>query len=209
MPTSSERTALYRLYDAEGRLLYIGIAVKPEQRWIQHAAEKDWWPEVARRDTYWCDSRAEALVREVDAIVTEQPIYNVHHNGTRRGIPANRHTRYRQMVDSIKAGVADGRYRPGEKLPSEKYLIEEYSFSLTTIRKALDTLRHEGVIASSQGAGVWVRLPEDRSIEVPIGRPKEAAEVLRRAISAQDLDELLTQLTQPGPDVDIGEVEPS
>lgn len=205
--TTPERTALYRLYDAEGRLLYIGIAGKPEWRWIKHAAEKSWWAEVARRDTVWFSSRKEALAREAEAIVSEEPVYNVQHNGKRRRVVSNRHTRYRQMVDSIKAGVADGRYRPGEKLPSEKYLIEEYGFSLTTVRKALDTLRHEGVIASSQGLGVWVRLPADRSIEVPIGRPKEAAEVLRRTLSAEGLRDLVDQLTHVDIDSQVTEAD--
>ena len=37
---SLDRTALYRLSDADGVLLYIGIARNPERRFAQHAAEK-------------------------------------------------------------------------------------------------------------------------------------------------------------------------
>lgn len=35
LPTQ-ERTALYRLYDAGDRLLYIGISNNPEARWARH-----------------------------------------------------------------------------------------------------------------------------------------------------------------------------
>jgi predicted GIY-YIG superfamily endonuclease len=37
MVDPTERTALYRLRDADGRLLYIGIAKDPERRWKHHS----------------------------------------------------------------------------------------------------------------------------------------------------------------------------
>jgi predicted GIY-YIG superfamily endonuclease len=78
----SIRTALYRLRNASGELLYVGISAKPPQRWGQHAAEKEWWPEVAGLSLEWFDSRAEALAMEAHAIRTERPIHNVQHNSS-------------------------------------------------------------------------------------------------------------------------------
>jgi prevent-host-death family protein len=69
-------TALYRLYDEGGRLLYIGISYQPEVRFEQHGEQKSWWPEVARRDLQWFADRPTAATAETLAIQTEDPEYN-------------------------------------------------------------------------------------------------------------------------------------
>lgn len=73
----SRRTALYRLFDAEGRLLYVGIAFNPEARWRDHATEKPWWGNVIERRVEWHETRTGALKAEVAAIKAEAPAYNV------------------------------------------------------------------------------------------------------------------------------------
>ncbi|MFF9309952.1 GIY-YIG nuclease family protein [Streptomyces sp. NPDC014748] len=80
------RTALYRLFDKAGALLYIGISVSPEQRWVQHSDDKPWWSEVARIEFDWHATRAEALRREAEAIRAEKPRHNIHHNGRRAAV---------------------------------------------------------------------------------------------------------------------------
>lgn len=71
-----KRTALYRLYSETGTLLYIGISYDPEARFEQHAASKDWWPCVARRELRWFDDRPTAEAAEAEAIRAEDPEYN-------------------------------------------------------------------------------------------------------------------------------------
>ncbi|MDX2527998.1 GIY-YIG nuclease family protein [Streptomyces europaeiscabiei] len=71
------RTALYRLFDAQGRLLYVGIAFNPRARWRGHCSTKSWWQHVDRREVEWHDSRSEALTAEAAAIVEERPLYNI------------------------------------------------------------------------------------------------------------------------------------
>lgn len=71
------RTALYRLSDSEGRLLYVGIAFEPKVRWASHASEKAWWPDVAERTVEWHESRTAAAAAEIVAIREEKPLYNV------------------------------------------------------------------------------------------------------------------------------------
>jgi predicted GIY-YIG superfamily endonuclease len=72
-----EPTALYRLYDASDDLLYIGITNNLAARFAQHAADKYWWPEVARKTAVLYGSREEALAEETRAIPVEQPVHNV------------------------------------------------------------------------------------------------------------------------------------
>lgn len=80
------RTALYRFFNADDLLLYVGITENVEQRWTTHAAQKSWWPEVANKTVEWCADRTEALAREKRAIVAECPLYNVVHVPGRHGI---------------------------------------------------------------------------------------------------------------------------
>ena len=84
MTAYTSRTALYRLYDIDDRLLYIGIAVDPETRMRVHSREKTWWPLVAQRSIEWFTDRPAAEVAERVAIVAEKPVHNVSHSTTRQ-----------------------------------------------------------------------------------------------------------------------------
>lgn len=72
----TERTALYRLYDSEDRLLYLGIAAVPEQRWKLHSDRQPWWHLVARKSVEWHPDRPTAKAAETRLTVEEQPLYN-------------------------------------------------------------------------------------------------------------------------------------
>lgn len=79
------RTALYRLHDSGGRLLYVGITDTPQRRFTEHAKDKHWWPEVAGSAVQWFENRRLALAVEGHAIRTEKPLYNVVHNSPAPG----------------------------------------------------------------------------------------------------------------------------
>ncbi|MEU0818899.1 GIY-YIG nuclease family protein [Streptomyces mirabilis] len=72
----AERTALYRLYDAAGRLLYVGITDNPERRWRQHARDKAWWSDVEDRSCEWFDTRGQAERHEREVVQNESPLHN-------------------------------------------------------------------------------------------------------------------------------------
>jgi hypothetical protein len=69
-------TAVYRLRNTDGDLLYIGMTRNPKQRWKDHRKEMLWWPEVADRHLNWYDTRLEARAAEGVAIREEGPRYN-------------------------------------------------------------------------------------------------------------------------------------
>lgn len=69
-------TALYRLYDADSNLLYVGITTQPTHRFVQHRKKQTWWPEVARTEIRWLPSFDAAAEVEREAIQTEQPRHN-------------------------------------------------------------------------------------------------------------------------------------
>ena len=72
---------LYRHFDADGRLLYVGKTIRPAwRRSREHARSKDWWPLVAWT-SYTRYTNAEDLAREeVAAIRRERPLHNVMHS---------------------------------------------------------------------------------------------------------------------------------
>ena len=72
------RTALYRLYDEGGVLLYVGITNMPNVRFDAHTM-KPWWRQVAHKDVTWYDNRQLASQAEVMAIRTEHPVHNSMH----------------------------------------------------------------------------------------------------------------------------------
>jgi predicted GIY-YIG superfamily endonuclease len=75
----SERTALYRLFDAKNTLLYIGISKRFGVRWQQHAKVQPWWPQVDHQTVHWHPDRETAEAAEVAAIKSERPLHNVMH----------------------------------------------------------------------------------------------------------------------------------
>lgn len=70
------RTALYRLFNAEGVLLYIGISSQPEVRRKQHVAQQPWGHLISRQEVEWRDDRPTAERAEEAAIASESPLYN-------------------------------------------------------------------------------------------------------------------------------------
>lgn len=71
-----QKTALYRHYDASGRLLYVGITNAVTKRLDQHVKSSSWATEIKTITIEWHESRADALDAEDSAIFDECPIYN-------------------------------------------------------------------------------------------------------------------------------------
>ena len=71
------------------------------------------------------------------------------------------------VVAGLKSRILDGSLGPGEKLPSEADLIEEYAVSRTVIREAVTRLRTEGLVETFQGRGSYVlAVPEPTSFQL-------------------------------------------
>lgn len=82
-PVSTSAT-LYRLFDEDGVLLYVGCSTRPFARFVQHASHgrtTNWWHEVASVTFEHFDARRPALAAEKVAIEQEAPRYNVYGAG--------------------------------------------------------------------------------------------------------------------------------
>jgi hypothetical protein len=66
---------VYRLYDAEGTLLYIGASYDPDRRRDDHR-RKPWGAAISRQAVKWYPTREDALDEEAHAISAERPPHN-------------------------------------------------------------------------------------------------------------------------------------
>lgn len=64
---------------------------------------------------------------------------------------------YKQIADELRARIASGELAPGAKVPGENTLMTDYDVSRDTARKALATLKAEGLTQTKKGSGTIVR----------------------------------------------------
>lgn len=67
---------IYRFFDGDGAILYIGRTKSIGNRLMSHALEKQWWPEVARIEAHAVPA-IDVAAAEVDLIRAESPRHNV------------------------------------------------------------------------------------------------------------------------------------
>lgn len=63
---------------------------------------------------------------------------------------------YIQVKESISKKINLGDYLPGEMIPSERTMAEEYGVHRETIKRAISLLVEEGLLHSVQGKGTFV-----------------------------------------------------
>jgi predicted GIY-YIG superfamily endonuclease len=69
-------TALYRHYDSQDVLLYVGITLSVIDRIKAHRNGSHWFDQVTRITVERHPSRTAALKAECDAVYKERPVYN-------------------------------------------------------------------------------------------------------------------------------------
>lgn len=65
--------------------------------------------------------------------------------------------KYRQVLDTLRGEILSGRYRVGEKLPSEVDLVKRFGTSRITVGRAVRELRNLDLIERRAGSGTYVR----------------------------------------------------
>ena len=61
-----------------------------------------------------------------------------------------------QVTEELRGRIESGQLKPGEKLPAEILLAPEFGVRRTVVREAISRLKHEGLLESRQGSGVFV-----------------------------------------------------
>lgn len=70
-------TAVYRHFNRDGELLYVGVSLNAISRLDQHAKGSHWSRDIASVTIEWFDSTTDALKAEQKAIDDERPMHNI------------------------------------------------------------------------------------------------------------------------------------
>src|SRR5947209_11324877 len=65
--------------------------------------------------------------------------------------------KYQTLFESLKADIVSGRYKPGQKLPSEAALVTRSGASRITVGRAIRELQTLGLVDRVAGSGTYVR----------------------------------------------------
>lgn len=74
------KTELYRYFDKDGTLLYVGISLSAVLRQSSHKLLSSWYAEAVTMTIERFETRIMALSAEKEAIISEKPKHNVMHN---------------------------------------------------------------------------------------------------------------------------------
>lgn len=122
-----------------------------------------------------------------------------------------RRTLARQILDAMEEMIRHGKWKIGDRIPSEPELAKTFSVSHNTIREAVQTLIHAGMLAARPGDGTYViadnrfavavnnRLCEaelSKILEARLALEKEIARLAAANRTDDDLARLETALTK-------------
>jgi GntR family transcriptional repressor for pyruvate dehydrogenase complex len=60
------------------------------------------------------------------------------------------------IMDHVERLILEGKVRPGQRLPSERGLAEEFDVSRPTVREAIQKLEARGLVQRRHGGGTFV-----------------------------------------------------
>ena len=60
---------------------------------------------------------------------------------------------YEQIVQQVEESIHKGALKPGDQLPPERELAEQFGVSRTAVREAVKTLREKGMVEAYPGRG--------------------------------------------------------
>lgn len=75
---------------------------------------------------------------------------------------------YEEIADGLIRKIQSGELAPGDRLPSERVLAQEYGVSRSVIREAFRSLARLGCVESYVGGGTFVKAPEISDVVDPL-----------------------------------------
>ncbi|WP_319518875.1 FadR/GntR family transcriptional regulator [uncultured Martelella sp.] len=76
-----------------------------------------------------------------------------------RNAPEAPRTRVSLIAEGLRSDIESGRFKPGDRLPSESELTRLHGVSRTVVREAISLLRSEGLAEARKGSGVFALDP--------------------------------------------------
>ena len=76
---------------------------------------------------------------------------------------------YEQIVTQIETLILEGKLRPGDRLPSERELAEQFHVSRTAVREAVKALREKGLVDIQTGRGTYITERGNQAMRETLG----------------------------------------
>jgi GntR family transcriptional repressor for pyruvate dehydrogenase complex len=84
---------------------------------------------------------------------------------------------YEQIVEQIEQSVQRGDLKPGDQLPAERELAEQFGVSRTAVREAVKALREKGLVEAYPGKGTFITSGSSNPMRQSIDRMMRSAQV--------------------------------
>jgi GntR family transcriptional repressor for pyruvate dehydrogenase complex len=81
---------------------------------------------------------------------------------------------YEQIVEQIEQTILKGALKPGDQLPAERELAQQFGVSRTAVREAVKALREKGLVEAYPGRGTFITNGTPPSIKQSLGRMMRA-----------------------------------
>ena len=72
------------------------------------------------------------------------------------------------VFDALKENILSGKFKEGDRLPTQEILAQQFGVSRTVMREALNKLSSLGLIGSYQGRGTFVHSPDAKTVMEPL-----------------------------------------
>lgn len=95
-------------------------------------------------------------------------------------------SRAEEIIAELRADILQGRYRPGERLPSERDLASRFEVNRGSVREAIKKLEQLGIVSVNPG-GVRVKPVEEANLAI-LGHLLELGEIQKPTLIAQMMD---------------------
>lgn len=93
-------------------------------------------------------------------------------------------TKSREVADDLRARILSGDLAPGDLVPSEPELMQQYGYSRDTVRKAVQLLLNEGLVTNGQGRPRRVR--KHAPLAMPFAQSESRERAQQRAAARKD-----------------------
>jgi GntR family transcriptional regulator len=80
---------------------------------------------------------------------------------------------YAQLGRAIRADIAAGRLKIGDRLPTVRQLAADLGINANTVARVYSELERHGVLATQRGVGTFIREPAEGHTPTPTDRDRE------------------------------------
>lgn len=83
-----------------------------------------------------------------------------------------------EAVETLTAPIRAGRFKPGDKLPTETEIMQQLGVSRTVVREAISRLQAGGLVETRRGIGTFVAQSAENPLRIPVSAVSTAMDAL-------------------------------